>query len=128
MSLTSNSSKYYRLGCSKTNLFYVWCPQFEIRRSLYVVSSAWNQEKLIYRSSTRKLHKVNLMFVCVIFLQGNELFREVHPWLSAVLHTILGHNQDLDFNSPIPGLQSFYDLWVLALLMEFVVYNRVKDK
>ncbi|KAL1124466.1 hypothetical protein AAG570_001092 [Ranatra chinensis] len=51
---------------------------------------------------------------------GNDFFREVSPLLGAILDRLIERSApDLDFESPIPGLTSFYDFY-RELLEQFV--------
>ena len=56
---------------------------------------------------------IRLNFILFLFA-GNDLFlnSSVHDFLSALLriYTSPSKLEQLDFNSPIPGLTSFYDL------------------
>jgi hypothetical protein len=48
----------------------------------------------------------------VFLFEGSDLFLEpeVHHYLDALLHILLGRSSMLDFNEKVPGLTSFYDL------------------
>ena len=64
--------------------------------------------KLLYPS------RCNLMYHLMFVFAGNDLFlnSSVHDYLSALLRIYTNPSKlnQLDFNSPIPGLTSFYDL------------------
>lgn len=54
-----------------------------------------------------------------VFLVGNDLFRDVQPWLLVTLQAVIKYNSRLDFEERIPGLTSFYDFYT-QLVEEFV--------
>lgn len=46
----------------------------------------------------------------MISIPGNDLFQDIRELLSVSLQTLLDHNEHMNFDKPIPGLTSFYDL------------------
>lgn len=54
-----------------------------------------------------------------VFVAGNDLFRDVQPWLLGTLQALLKNNSQLDFEKQIPGLTSVYDFYT-QLVEQFV--------
>uniref|UniRef100_A0A1B6L9P3 RNA polymerase II-associated protein 1 n=1 Tax=Graphocephala atropunctata TaxID=36148 RepID=A0A1B6L9P3_9HEMI len=55
---------------------------------------------------------------CVL-LAGSDLFRDAQEWLGETLQALLVHNNLINFDDPIPGLNSFYDFY-RQILEQFV--------
>lgn len=46
----------------------------------------------------------------MVLFPGNDLFQDIRELLSVSLQALLDHNEHMNFDKPIPGLTSFYDL------------------
>ncbi|XP_068681600.1 RNA polymerase II-associated protein 1-like isoform X1 [Montipora foliosa] len=84
---------------------------------LVLMLEQWRPSCLRHVSMASRIARL----MCV-FLTGNDLFfnSEVHDYLSVLLriYTSSSKLKQLDFNSSIPGLTSFYDLYA-SLLAQF---------
>ncbi|XP_070532980.1 RNA polymerase II-associated protein 1-like [Ptychodera flava] len=82
-------------------------------RMIYMLET-WRPDSVCQVTMAAKITRL----MCV-FLTGNDLFLEdtVHYYLLALLklYTQPAYMDKLDFNVPIPGVASFYDLYIVVL-------------
>ncbi|XP_078000922.1 RNA polymerase II-associated protein 1-like [Glandiceps talaboti] len=114
LQLYNQASKAELMGASMENLPGNYVMGITNTLRMIFMLETWRPDSINHISMAAKITRL----MCV-FLTGNDVFLEdtVHYYLSVLLriYTQSDYLDKLDFNVPIPGVASFYDLYVVLL-------------